>query len=62
MYFAGRWVPISLVNAMFILWLIAVVMLIGWVFILGRRRPPTKTDSKPASAPHSRKKRRRRGR
>ncbi len=58
MYFAGRWVPISLVNTIFILWLIAVAMVIGWVFVLGRRRPPTKTETKPPPAAHRGKRRR----
>ena len=46
MYFNGRWVPMHLMNTIFILWLIASVILIGLILYLNHRAK-RKSDTKP---------------
>jgi cytochrome c-type biogenesis protein CcmH/NrfF len=38
MYMLGRWVPLEVVNTIFILWGVSVAVLVFVVFWLGRRR------------------------
>jgi hypothetical protein len=49
MYFAGRWMPIELMNELWVLWLIAAVIVCGLMFYLHRRGKP----KKPPKTAHS---------
>ena len=42
MYFAGRWVPMEVMNAFFMLWGIAVVCVFAAAYWFWRKRPPDK--------------------
>jgi hypothetical protein len=46
MYFSGRWVPMHLMNTIFILWLIATAIVIGLILYLGHRAK-SKSNPKP---------------
>lgn len=46
MYFNGRWVPMHLMNTIFILWLIASALVIGLILYLNHRAK-RKSDPKP---------------
>jgi LPXTG-motif cell wall-anchored protein len=61
MYFAGRWVPIELMNAFFVLWGIAAVILGGLIWWLRRKKPSVKPKDKPQPLARRRKSRRRKG-
>jgi len=59
MYFAGRWVPMEVMNAIFVFWGIAVLVLGVVVWRFWRKPPPAKPKDK-QSAAHRRKSRRKR--
>jgi hypothetical protein len=58
MYFSGRWVPMHLMNTIFILWLVASAIVIGLILYLFHRAKG-KSNPKP---PHDERRLRRRRR
>ena len=59
MYFLGRWVPMDVMNAIFVLWLVAAAVLAALMFFLHRRGRSTKDKSMPSGHSHRGKRRRR---
>ena len=62
MYFAGRWVPMEVMNAFFVLWGLSIVVLVIVVFWLRRKGPPEGPKSKAPQDAQRRKHRRRKAR
>ena len=63
MYFAGRWVPLEVMNAFFVLWGISVVVLGTIIWWLRRKAPPDRPKDQAKRQPiaRRRKPRRRKG-
>jgi hypothetical protein len=62
MYFLGRWVPMDVMNTIFILWLVAAATLALLMFVLHRRGRSTKDKAMPPDHSHRGKRRRRKAR
>lgn len=60
MQFAGRWVPLEVMNTVFVLWLLAAAILVGLVVYLNRRHARSKRRDKQSAerGRHLRKKKR----
>ena len=50
MNFAGRWVPMEVMNALFIIWLIGAAIIVGLVFYFNRRGSRSKPAQKHSAA------------
>jgi hypothetical protein len=62
MYFAGRWVPMDVMDAILVLWLVVGAVMGALMFILRRRGRATKDKPMPSHHPDRSKRRRRKAR
>lgn len=60
MYFSGRWVPIHLMNTIFILWLVATAIVIGLILYLSHRAKRQSNPKPPLDGMRLRRRKRKR--
>jgi hypothetical protein len=57
MYFANRWVPLEVMNVIFILWAVAALVIVAFLVWLGHRPPPLTRNARTGLASKTRRRR-----